>query len=118
MVCPKCYGLGCSCHDPRVPCPECQGSGIVSCCDTAGAGGDVDAQHGETAQERAALNEWAFAQQQALMDRELSRPFTVQEYKDGINESYKRFSVADYLAEHPELKDEYERVLDEDFDES
>ena len=24
-------------YHPIVPCPECQGSGIVSCCDTAGA---------------------------------------------------------------------------------
>jgi DnaJ-class molecular chaperone len=40
MVCPKCYGCGEDVHAPTsyfVPCPECQGSGIVSCCDTAGA---------------------------------------------------------------------------------
>jgi hypothetical protein len=44
MNCPRCAGSGrrVICHEPMVdyssgPCPECQGSGIVSCCDTAGA---------------------------------------------------------------------------------
>jgi RecJ-like exonuclease len=40
MVCPKCYGMGWACIAGKMhskPCPECQGSGIVSCCDTAGA---------------------------------------------------------------------------------
>ena len=42
MVCPRCYGPG-SVYAGREgwqPCPECHGSGIVSCCDTAGAGRD------------------------------------------------------------------------------
>ena len=46
MVCPKCAGAATLCLPiyiedynalQPVPCPECRGSGIVSCCDTAGA---------------------------------------------------------------------------------
>ena len=40
MVCPYCYGKGerGSIEWGAVKiCPECQGSGILSCCDTAGA---------------------------------------------------------------------------------
>jgi len=51
MNCPKCYGRGRVTSkadfrqgrtkitlDEISQCPECQGSGIVSCCDTAGEG--------------------------------------------------------------------------------
>lgn len=42
MICEYCRGTGRGrkrTHPPLGfwPCPECQGSGIVSCCDTAGA---------------------------------------------------------------------------------
>lgn len=40
MICEHCYGKGIrgsvEWNDARC-CPECHGSGIVSCCDTAGA---------------------------------------------------------------------------------
>jgi hypothetical protein len=40
MICEHCYGKGergSVCWIGTKICPECQGSGIVSCCDTAGA---------------------------------------------------------------------------------
>ena len=62
MICPKCWNPGLAAdgtlrkmmpNDPLPgvwadrypqsgPCPECQGSGIVSCCDTAGAAHPLD----------------------------------------------------------------------------
>lgn len=39
MVCPDCYGTG-AVGRGGVICAECQGSGIISCCDTAGANGE------------------------------------------------------------------------------
>lgn len=44
MVCPRCHGPGSiyAGSNGWQPCPECQGCGIVSCCDTAGAEGDSD----------------------------------------------------------------------------
>lgn len=50
MICPACHGTGWIIEMRRsepsgfrlisaeMPCPECGGAGIVSCCDTAGAG--------------------------------------------------------------------------------
>ena len=51
MICPTCHGTGRGPNDGtylyasinlrvdiRGTCPECRGSGISSCCDTAGAG--------------------------------------------------------------------------------
>lgn len=35
MICERCFGRGCS--RDMVLCPECRGTGVVSCCDTAGA---------------------------------------------------------------------------------
>jgi len=45
MMCPDCHGTGSVRYEwnPRArawitgPCPECNGSGIASCCDTAGS---------------------------------------------------------------------------------
>jgi hypothetical protein len=43
MICPTCHGAVLDGGERAYPCPDCQGSGIVSCCDTAGT---------------AAANEW------------------------------------------------------------
>ena len=40
MICPECYGCGCGIiGDTFIPsaCHECHGSGVVYCCDKAGA---------------------------------------------------------------------------------
>ena len=56
MVCPKCAGSACFLQGYTtegkfekwpIPCPECQGSGIVSCCDTAGASEPLTDEDGE-----------------------------------------------------------------------
>ena len=58
MVCPYCAGAGEVIYIPgvgRAICPECQGSGIVSCCDTAGANEYVSAAEARRAKRQKAL---------------------------------------------------------------
>lgn len=41
MICQRCHGKG-YLRNVMEPCPECLGSGVASCCDTAGARGEFD----------------------------------------------------------------------------